>query len=199
MISLADVAKVSPVGLSGSLVRIEANKRTVTQPTGLKDRAAEAVLAQDARIHRYGLLGALLGAILGTIVQPHIPCRELMFTVIVPISTTYAGFGIGGFAAIGITKLKSKGVSKEEFEDAQNVLDRKDPRNADRLQIVLALVAVLLGAYWGWTGCAHILAPAPAVFISHLMAAISGAVISLWMGLHLGSILRLDSAPNGDC
>jgi sulfite exporter TauE/SafE len=199
MISVADIAQKGTIGLTGSLKKLEATKRPETRPTGLQETGEALILAHDSRVHRYGLLGSLLGAVFGTIVQPHLPCRELMFTIIVPISTTYSAFGIGCLIAMGVTKMKSLGISVSHIDQSMRVLDRKDPHSAELLTISTALAAAMLGAYWGWVGCPDFVAPAPSVFISRVMAAISGAVFSLVMGIHIGSIMRLDSAPKADC
>lgn len=52
---------------------------------------------------QFGLAGTALGCILGTIAVPQIPRSEAMYTVILPLSTTYIGLALGFFVA-GVRK-----------------------------------------------------------------------------------------------
>lgn len=83
---------------------------------------------------RFGLVGTAVGCALGTWLTPHIPRSEAMYTVILPITTTYIGLALGFFFA-GVRKAVLREGSKVETfagEDVVNALftDFEEARRA---------------------------------------------------------------------
>ncbi|MBX9688233.1 MAG: hypothetical protein K2X27_16105 [Candidatus Obscuribacterales bacterium] len=92
---------------------------------------------------RFGVIGTALGALLGTALVPHIPCREMMFTIIVPIQSSLFGLFLGFFAA-GFRKAILREDSQFiEFRQAGSLsLLFEGPGEAERAFSVLSELGV---------------------------------------------------------
>lgn len=90
-------------------------------------RPLHAVVNAGERNHhnamiRFGLIGTAVGCALGTWLTPHIPRSESMYTVILPITTTYIGLALGFFFA-GVRKALLREGSKVETLGGENVVN----------------------------------------------------------------------------
>jgi hypothetical protein len=63
-------------------------------------------LAYKKRGVPFGLAGTVLGCIIGFVLVPHVPERQMMYPVILPMTTTYLGLALGLFSAMVLRRLE---------------------------------------------------------------------------------------------